>query len=129
MNIGVNFFGPKRKLYHDFDGTLENLMAGGFNSAEICVAFGGAMEPPKGVPEEVFREISGGIWDYSVADERLAAVRAKGMAVISVHMMIAMRPTPEQLEAVIPTVVEFGKRNQIHYFVLSIMKGLPEMKN
>ena len=37
MNIGVNFFGPKRKLYHDFDGTLEILKQKGITEDEISI--------------------------------------------------------------------------------------------
>lgn len=133
MNIGVNFFGPKRKLYHDFEGTITQLKDSGITSAEVCVAFAGNMEPPKemklDIPPEVFKEMSGGIWPYEEAEERIKVVRANGLSVISVHMMLGMEPSPEQLVELIPRIVEFGKRNQVQYYVISLMKGLAGMKN
>ena len=128
MNIGVNFFGPKRKLYHDFDGTLEILKEKGINSAEICVSFSGGGEPPKElnlkIPEEVLREMSGGIWSLDTAAERLAAVRAHGLTVISCHMMLGFRFTGALLLELLPTIVQFGRENGIKYFVTSPMKNL-----
>lgn len=132
MNIGVNFFGPKRKLYHDFHGTLESLKQKSITSAEICVAFAGNGEPPKElnlqIPEEIIREMSGGIWPLEMAAERLAAVRAHGLTVLSCHMMMGFQTTPEQLTGMLPTLLEFGTANQISYYVFSPMKGLSEIK-
>lgn len=132
MNIGVNFFGPKRKLYHSFDGTLDLLKEKGFSSAEICVAFAGNGEPPKElnlqIPEEVIREMSGGIWPLETASERLATVRAHGLTVLSCHMMLGFQTTPEQLTGMLPTLLEFGTANQITYYVFSPMKDLNGIK-
>ena len=132
MNIGVNFFGPKRKLYHDFEGTLNALKAAGFTSVELCVAFAGNGEPPKElnlqIPEEVIREMSGGIWPLESAVERLAAVRAHGFNVQSCHMMLGFQTSPEQLVGMLPTLLEFGTANQISYYVFSPMKGLADIK-
>lgn len=128
MNIGVNFFGPKRKLYHDFDGTLERLSNSGITSAEICVSFAGSGEPPKELnlqlPLEALREMSGGIWSTDTAPDRLAAVRAHGLAVCSCHMMLGFQTTPELLTGVLPTLLDFGKANRITYYVFSPMKDL-----
>lgn len=128
MNIGVNFFGPKRRLYHDFDGTLERLKAAGITSAEICVAFAGGGEPPKElklqIPDEVLREMSGGIWPVEEAPRRLAAVREHGLEVVSVHAMLGFDCSPEQLSAMLPTLLEFGRANRVSYFVISLMKDL-----
>ncbi len=128
MNIGVNFFGPKRKLYRDLGGTLARLKADGINSAEVCVAFAGGGEPPEQVkhliPAEVLREMSGGIWPTDAAAERLAAVRAGGMTVVSVHAMVGFSSTTEEVAALIPTLVGFGKANSVAYFVLSLMQDL-----
>lgn len=133
MNIGVNFFGPKRKLYHDFDGTLERLKQSGLTSAEICVAFAGNGEPPKElnlkIPEEIIREMSGGIWPLEAAAERLDAVRAHGLTVLSCHMMLGFQTTPEQLTAMLPTLLDFGTANHISYYVFSPMKDLNGIKN
>lgn len=133
MNIGVNFFGPKRKLYHDFDGTLELLKQKGITSAEICVAFAGDGEPPKElnlkIPEEIIREMSGGIWPLEAAAERLAAVRAHGLTVHSCHMMLGFQTTPEQLTAMLPTLLDFGTSNHISYYVFSPMKNLDGIKD
>lgn len=132
MNIGVNFFGPKRKLYHDFEGTLEALKAKGISSAEICVAFAGNGEPPKElnlqIPPEIIREMSGGIWPLETAAKRLAAVRAHGLTVLSCHTMMGFQTSPEQLVDMIPTLLKFGQENSISYFVFSPMKDLAGIK-
>lgn len=132
MNIGVNFFGPKRKLYHDFDGTLEALKAGGIISAEICVAFAGGGEPPKelnlDIPPEVFLEMSGGIWSPDVAAQRLQAVRDRGFTVLSCHMMLGFDTTPQLLLDNLPTLLKFGQENQIRYFVFSPMKDKSDIE-
>ena len=132
MNVGVNFFGPKRKLYHDFEGTLKALKEKGISSAEICVAFAGGGEPPKelnlDIPPEIFREMSGGIWDLSVAAERLKTVRAHGLTVLSCHTMMGFQTSPEQLAEMIPTLLKFGQENTISYFVFSPMKDLDSIK-
>ena len=132
MNIGVNFFGPKFELYRDFDGTLEALKDRGFTSAEICVAFAGGGEPPKELnlqlPPEVLAAMKGGIWNREVAERRLQAVRAHGLAVISAHIMLGFSFEPQLLIDLLPELAAFGRENQISYFVLSPMKGLAEMK-
>ncbi len=132
MEIGVNFFGPKRKLYHDFEGTLEKLKAAGITSAELCVLFEGDEESQeeleKTLPANVVREMSGGIWPVAEADDRLAAVRAAGISVVSAHVMMGFSTEPSQIVRLIPTLIDFGKRNDIRYFVLSLMKGLEGMK-
>lgn len=133
MNIGVNFFGPKRKLYHDFDGTLEILKQKGITAAEICVSFsGGGSKPPKelnlNIPEEVLREMSGGIWPLAEAPRRLKVVRDHGFVVDSCHMMLGFRFSPEQLLSVLPAMVQFGRENQIRYYVFSPMKGMAEIR-
>lgn len=132
MQIGVNFFGPKRELYRDFDGTLERLKQAGFAAAEVCVAFAGNAEPPKelklSIPPEVLREMSGGIWGLDVAAQRIANVRAQGLQVISVHAMLGFSVEPEQLRDMLPTLLEFGQQNRVSYFVLSLMKRLEKMK-
>lgn len=132
MNIGVNFFGPKRKLYRDFAGTLDALKQSGFTAVELCVVFAGNGEPPKElnlqIPEEIIREMSGGIWPLEVAGERLAAVRARGFNVQSCHMMLGFQTAPEQLISLLPTLLEFGTANQLSYFVFSPMKDLAGIK-
>lgn len=132
MNVGVNFFGPKRKLYQNFEDTIERLRNSGASSAEICVGFAGNGEPPKElkleIPPEILKEMSGGIWPYTEAEEKLATVRKMGLSVISAHMMLGMETDPEQLAETTAQIVEFGKRNQIQYFVLSLMQGLSGMK-
>lgn len=127
MKISVNCFGPKRKLYQDFEGTLARLQQAGISSVEICVAFDGGGEPPKElalkIPPHILREMKGGIWDLDVAGERLAAVRAAGITVISAHVMLGTLSHPEQLTALLPRLLEFGKSHDIRYFVISPMKG------
>lgn len=132
MNIGVNFFGPKRKLYHDFEGTLERLKASGISSAEVCVGFAGGGEPPKElglkIPAEILREMKGGIWDAAVASERIAAVRSRGLPVISAHVMLGTLSDPQQLLDLLPELVQFGRENDLRYFVLSPMKDAARIR-
>lgn len=130
MNIGVNSFGPKAKLYYDFDGTLDKLKASGINSIEPCIVFGGNPEPPAEikVPPEVLQIMSGGIWQMDAAVEKLEAVRSKGLEVISVHMF-GDTSSLEAFLAALPAAKEFGKENGIKCFVLSLMKGYEGMKS
>jgi len=132
MNIGINFFGPKIKLYHDFDGTLNTLKAGGITSAEICVSFSGNGEPPKelnlSIPPEVVRAFSGGIWSLNDAPARLERVRALGMTVVSCHMMLGGEMTSELLIEVLPDLLKFGQENGIRYYVFSPMKDTEGIK-
>lgn len=132
MKIGVNFFGPKFRLYRDFDGTLDALKASGFASAEICVAFAGSGEPPKAlnlhIPEQALREMSGGIWSVEDAAERLRKVRAHGLEVLSCHAMLGFETTAEALLSYLPKLLDFGSANNISYFVFSPMKTLSEIR-
>lgn len=132
MNIGVNFFGPKFRLYRDFDGTLDALRVSGFASAEICVAFAGSGEPPKAlnlhIPEQALREMSGGIWSAEDAPERLRRVRAHGLEVLSCHAMLGFETTPEALLSCLPKLLDFGQANSISYFALSPMKTLADIR-
>lgn len=132
MNIGVNFFGPKFKLYEDFSGTLARLKADGFRTAEICIAFFGGGEPPKelnlSLPPEVIAAMSGGIWPLESAAERLAAVRAAGLEVESAHIMLGFDTNAERLLAALPLMLEFGRANGIKCFVISPMKGLAAVR-
>lgn len=132
MNIGVNFFGQKFKLYHDFDGTVEALKEHGITSAEICVEFSGNGEPPKAlklhIPNEIFKQMSGGIWTLKDASGRLERVRALGLTVVSCHMMLGAEMTSGLLSGTLPTLLEFGKANDILYYVFSPMKNLGEIK-
>lgn len=133
MNIGVNAFGLRKNLYYDFEGTLDAIKNHGFNSIEVCIGFGENSEPPEEfkqkIPPELLQEMSGGIWDQSVAKERLDIVRAKGISVVSAHIMLGEQQTPEEVFAMLPHVIEFGKNNQISYFVISLAKKLPEIKS
>lgn len=131
MNIGVNFFGPKKKLYEDFDGTLNKLKKAGITSAELCISFTGSLEPPKGLdiefsPEDL-AEVSGGIWVYKDADEKIKKVRNAGLSVISAHMF-GDNSSPEAMLDILPLVKEFGVKHQIRCFVISLMKDLEGMK-
>lgn len=127
MNIGVNFFGPKYKLYEDFDGTLEALKAAGMTFAEICVTFR-EFAPPAGSNFKLPVEMAGGIWNLAVAAERLSKVRAHGFSVQSCHMMLGFQMTPELILDVLPDALKFGRENNIRYFVISPMKGLTDIK-
>lgn len=132
MKIGVNFFGPRRRLYHDFDGTLDTLAAAGFTSAEICVAFAGGAQPPKALdlhlPEEAIREMSGGIWSPADAGRRLAQVRGHGLSVSSCHVMLGFEVTPRILSEILPALLDFARENDISYYVISPMKTLAEIR-
>lgn len=127
MKIGVNFFGPKYKLYSDFDGTLSYLKEAGFTFVEICVTFA-EFQPPEGSNFKLPVEMEGGIWKLDVAAEQLSRVRAQDLDVLSCHMMLGFQMTPEMILDVIPTALKFGRENNIRYFVLSPMKGLSVIK-
>ncbi len=131
MKLGVNFFGPKGRLYHDFTGTVERLKRAGLTEAEICVAFDGGGEPPAElklvIPPEVMAEMSGGIWPVEEAPRKIAAVRELGMTVSSAHIMLGTVSGPEQLTAMKDTLVAFGRENGLRYYVISLMKGAAAM--
>lgn len=131
MHIGVNSFGPKRKLYHDFEGTLSRLLAMGIDSLEPCVVFGGSSEPPKGldiqISEQEFLEMSGGIWSLDVAADRISKLRSKGFAIVSVHVF-GDNSGPEALESLLPAIKQFGVENDIKCFVISLMKNRAGMQ-
>lgn len=132
MNIGVNFFGPKHKLYCDFDGTLEILKKKGITAAELCVAFAGNGEPPEAlnmnVPAEFLRSASGGIWSLDAAEERLQRVRDHGFTVLSCHAMLGFQFTSALLLEQLPILLKFGQENGIRYYVISPMKDLEGVK-
>lgn len=132
MKIGVNFFGPKFRLYRNFDGTLDALRVSGFTSAEICVSFAGSGEPPKAlnlrIPEQALREMSGGIWSAEDAPERLRKVRARGLEVVSCHAMLGFETNSEVLLSCLPGLLNFGQANSISYFVFSPMKTLSDIR-
>lgn len=132
MNVSVNFFGLKRKLYYDFEGTLDRLKESGFHAVEVCIGFAANSEMPEEfrrmIPPEILQEMSGGIWDQSVAKDRLDMVKAKGLQVSAAHIMLGAQQTPEELQAMLPDILAFGKTNQITYFVISLVKNLAEIK-
>ena len=130
MNVGVNFFGPKKKLYYDFEGTLELLKQAGINSAEICVSFTGHVGPPDGLDIEFsaqdLAEVTGGIWTVDNADEKVNIVRKNGLEIVSAHLF-GDNSSPEGMLSILPSVVEFGKKHQIQCFVISLMKNYEQM--
>lgn len=132
MNISVNFFGLRRNLYYDFEGTLDRIKEIGFNAVEVCIGFSPNNEMPEEfrrmIPADILREMSGGIWDQSVAKERLDMVKAKGLKVSAAHIMLGAQQAPEELQAMIPDIIEFGKINEIAHFVISLSKNLREIK-
>lgn len=127
MNIGVNFFGPKKILYKDFEGTVSKLLSAGFNTAELCICFGTDEEPSENMKKMLIsaavQEVTGGIWPESAADARLARVRELGMTVNSAHLMI-LNSSPEGMMETLPKIAAFGQRNQLKYFVISLMKNV-----
>lgn len=132
MNIGLNLFGPKKALYYDFEGTLGKLKSIGFNSLEICVSFGDNEWQKKWkLPPELLQRIqesTGGIWDYRKAGDKIKAVRKLGFHVDSAHLMFGIVEGPETIQKFLPEITEFGQTNQIQYFVISLMKGLKEIR-
>lgn len=131
MHIGVNSFGPKRKLYHDFEGTLARLLEMNIDSVEPCITFTGNRKPPKGVElqisEQELLEMSGGIWGLDVAAERVKVLRSKGFAIVSVHAF-GDNSSPEALESLLPALRTFGEENDIKCYVISLMKNREGMK-
>ena len=129
MDIGINSFGPKAELYEDFAGTIEKLKAAGITSLEPCVVMTDDMTPPEGfvIPPEVLRIMSGWIWSCQNAPEKLAQVRAMGLAAVSVHIFGGTE-SPERFLSVVPKAAAFGKENGVKCFVLSLMLGYEGLK-
>lgn len=126
MNIGINLFGPAKKLYHDFDGTRQKLKTIGFSSVETCVVFGDENRLRRNFPPEIMEQMammSGGIWHSKDAPAKMAAFRQDGFAIRSSHIMTDTS-TPESLLSVLSAVKAFGQAHQLKYFVISLMKNL-----
>lgn len=138
MKIGTNLFGPKFRLYDDFDGTLKLLKKGGIDSAELCVLYMPEKKEDDQTADTVINErqfsqeellrMTGGIWPAQIARERLEKVRAAGMDVISVHVM-ALSDKPEDLSGTVPELIRFAKENDISYYVLSLMCDTEKMRD
>lgn len=133
MNIGVNFFGTKREMYHDFEGTILRMKDAGLNSAEVCLIFPPKME----MTEEMqarrerldFKEITGGIWEFESAQEKLDKVKALKLNVISAQVMMGMTPDPEEMIENLQKIKTFAKKNQLKYIVMSLAKNLEVSKS
>ena len=126
MNIGINLFGPAKKLYQDFDGTKRKLKEIGFTSIETCVVFGDENRLRRNFPPEIMEQMammSGGIWHYSDAAAKIAAFRQDGFTIRSSHIMTDTS-TPASFLAVLPAIKAFGQAHQLKYFVISLMKNL-----
>ncbi len=122
MHAGVNFYGLKKKLAEDFDGTIKRLKDIGFTSAEPCVVFD---DDQPSFPKEVEKIFNAGLWNYKIAPQRIAKLRDAGLKVVSVHIM----GNPNHpLDELAPRMIDFGKKNHISYFVISFNKNLEEMK-
>ena len=130
MNIGVNLFGPAKKLYADFSGTMNRLRDIGFTSVETCVVFGDENRLRRNFPPEIMEQMammSGGIWHHSEAQLKIKAFRQQGFLIQSSHIMTDTS-SPDSLLTVLPAVKAFGIANNLQYFVISLMKNLAETK-
>ena len=130
MNIGVNLFGPAKKLYQDFAKTMQRLQDIGFTSVETCVVFGDEDRLRRNFPPEIREQMtmmSGGIWHQSEAAAKIAAFRQHGFIIRSSHVMTDTS-SPERFLAVLPAVKTFGVENGLQYFVISLMKNLEGTK-
>lgn len=125
MRTGVNFYGLKKKLWEDFDGTIRRLKETGFTSAELCVIFDDDRPQLPGVPEAAARVFHAGIWHYKEAPEKIRKLREAGLQVVSLQIM----GNPNHpLDDLVPRMVSFGKENGISHFCISFNKNLEEMK-
>lgn len=131
MNIGVNLYGPKTLLSEDFDGTTQKLKEIGIHTLEPCVLFLNMDECINSEQVKFYQEnkhlFSGGIWLKSDAAKMLTRVRKAGFIVNSVHAMCDSK-TPEQLLSSLPEMIEFGIKNKVKYYVISLMYGVQRMK-
>ena len=130
MSIGINLFGPAKRLYHDFDGTLTRLQEIGFKSAELCIVFGDPGFKHREFPPEIMAQMqamSGGIWHSSAADPKISAFRKKGFVIKSAHIMTDTS-SPEGILSVLPDIKAFGVKYELSYFVISLMKNLAGTK-
>lgn len=131
MNIGINLFGPAKRLYKDFNGTADKLREIGFSSAELCLVFGDRQRFERDFPAEVIeqmQQMSGGIWAAETAGERIAAFRQRGFVIQSAHIMTDTS-TPENWLDVMPAVKAFGVEHGFKYFVISLMKSTAAMRD
>ncbi len=130
MEIGINLFGPAKKLYEDFDGTLEKLKTIGFTFAEICVIFSDMSSKSHDIPPEMLEQLkvmSGGIWHYQAADEKIAAFKQQGFEIDSAHIMTDTS-TPQAFLDVLPIVKAFALKHGLKSLVISLMKNLADTR-
>ena len=133
MNVGVNLFGLKGKLYRDFEGTLTRLKEMGMDQAEVCISFNSSLEPPKELKitldPQVVRESGAAIWNPQEAGEKIAQVRRAGLQVNSTQLMVmGDGKNPAYLEGLIPQLISFAQANGLKYYVISLMSDRAEMK-
>lgn len=132
MNIGVNCYGIKKCMYHDFDGTFRHLADSGITFAEVCIIF-----PPKNECEEdlkidknslEFKEITGGIWEFNEAQEKLDALKGLGIKVVSAQVMMGMTPDPEEMVENFKKFKGFAQKNNLKYVTMSLMKNMEDTR-
>lgn len=124
MNVGVNLWGLYREIGEDFDNVLMKLKQAGFTSVEGCIFFPNGRE---GEQSEAKQHVSNSIWWYENAAEKIEKVRSAGLTFCCAHVMTAAA-TEEEYNRVIPCIREFGRKNQIKCFVISVLKGAEEIK-
>ena len=130
-NIGVNFYGTKRRMYYDLEGVVQKLTECGVTSAELCIIF-----PPKRETEEDlkfkntvdFKEVTGGIWEFQTAQERLDKVKNLGLRVISAQVMMGMTPDSGEVMKNLEKIKRFAKNNGLKYIVMNLAKNLEDTK-
>lgn len=132
MNIGVNCFGIKRCMYHDFEGTFRKLSDAGITSVEICIIFplqNETAEDRQNRGSLEFRELTGGIWEFENAQERLDKIKSMGFQVVSAHVMMGMNPVPEEMMENFKRLKSFVRKNNLKYVVMSLMKNMEITKS
>ena len=132
MRIGVNTYGIGKLLSRDFDETLDALRAAGVTSIEPNIDFG--FRTLRTMPIWIGMKLVGllgGHFPVGKADEKVEAIRKKGLAVRSIQID-NIKWDPASMQA----AVDFCRSNQISYAafsfkessVASIRKRLPELR-
>ena len=124
--IGCNMFGVAKWMTEDLTADVKRFQEIGFTSLETNIQLatkgdqGKAQIDYSKIPKEILEryKIRGRvIWSMEDAEEKIATIRAGGLAVKSVHLFGV--DTSAILQERIEDIVAFGKEVKNEYFVLS----------
>ncbi|MDL2301628.1 sugar phosphate isomerase/epimerase [Lachnospiraceae bacterium OttesenSCG-928-D06] len=129
MKCGVNLFGTAKWLSDDFSQDLKLFKEISVTSIEPCVLFSTGQQ--KYQPEELNEEMKARfqimkrvIWDADEAAEKIQQIKDAGLSINSVHIFGV--DSKEDLMDNMNKITNFGKENEIKYFVISFYHGTKE---